>query len=331
MMLKNKKTSLMMSALALIVASSAVAFAAGHNHELCEGFIPQNDMKIPVGVKGGNRWSKKAAGGITEAQFNEVMDRVERLYAPVVAQKGGKLKINRKWTDPTVNASAQQQGGQWILNMYGGLARHQEIGIEGMALVACHELGHHLGGAPKIAGWFSTWASNEGASDYYATLKCLRVYFAEDDNEAIIAAQAPGVIEPMMKDMCEKEFTQRSDQLLCLRNSIAGAQVAGLFMDLNKDTVRPSVTTPDKSVVTRMDDNHPKTQCRMDTYFAGAVCNVDQSVANSDSDYKQGSCVEGTATVGYRPRCWFYPQEKEADKPDNNNEGGWPFPDWPVY
>ncbi len=92
MMLKNKKTSLMMSALALIVASSAVAFAAGHNHELCEGFIPQNDMKIPVGVKGGNRWSKKAAGGITEAQFNEVMTALSVSTLQLSLKKAANLK-----------------------------------------------------------------------------------------------------------------------------------------------------------------------------------------------------------------------------------------------
>lgn len=332
MMLKNKATSLMMSALAMVMVSGAVAVAANHNHELCEGFVPNNTLKIPVGQNGRmnakSRFSTKAVGGITEVQFNEVMDRIEKFYGPVVKQKGGTLKINRKWSDPTVNASAQQQGGTWVLNMYGGLARHQEIGVEGMALVACHEMGHHIGGAPKIKGWMSTWASNEGASDYFATLKCLRVYFAEDDNEAIIAAQAPGVIEPMMKEMCEKEFTQRADQLLCLRNSIAGAQVAGLFMDLNKDTVRPSVTTPDKTIASVMDDNHPKTQCRMDTYFAGAVCNVDATVGNSDTDFKQGSCVEGVAAVGWRPKCWFKaPSDTPEEKPDEPN---WPFPDWPI-
>jgi hypothetical protein len=328
MMLKKRTTSLMMSALALVMVTGAAAVAANETHELCEGFVPQNKLQIPVGQKGGNRFSTKAAGGITEVQFNEVMDRIERLYAPVIAQKGGKLKLNRKWTDPTVNASAQQQGGMWILNMYGGLARHTEIGVEGMALVACHELGHHIGGAPKIEGWFSTWATNEGGSDYFATLKCLRNYFAEDDNETIINAQAPGVIEPMMKDMCEKEFTQRKDQLLCLRGAIAGAQVAGLFMDLNKDKVRPSVTTPDKTIVTEMDDNHPATQCRMDTYFAGAVCNVDATVENSNSDYKQGSCVEGVATVGWRPRCWFFPSDSK-NKPDQPKLPD--FPEWPLY
>lgn len=330
-MLRKRTTSMTMSALAFVFATGFAAQAAHPTHELCEGFVPTNTMKIPAGTKGGNRFSTAAAGGITEQQFNDVMTRIEKIYTPIIAQKGATLKLNRLWSDPTVNASATQQGKTWILNMYGGLARHVEIGVEGMALVACHEVGHHIGGAPKIAGWMSTWATNEGGADYFATLKCLRAYFAEDDNETIIAGQPAGVIEPKMTEMCEKEFTQRKDQLLCLRNSIAGAQVAGLFMDLRKEKTRPSVTTPDTKVVSKMDDEHPATQCRMDTYFAGAVCNVDASVSNSDTDYKEGSCVTGTHTVGTRPLCWFKaPSSGGGQPPKDDDDGGFPWPDdWP--
>lgn len=288
------------------VAAAAITVGASMPTELCHGFLPENSMKIPVGARiRSNFFEAKAAGGITEQQFNDVMDRVERLYGPVVAQAGGKLKVNRKWTDPTVNASAQQMGGQWVLNMYGGLARHQETTVEGMALVACHELGHHLGGAPKIAGWFGDdWATNEGGADYYATLKCLRTYFAEDDNAAIIAANS-STLDPYGVERCKAQFTQEKDVLLCERNLMAGNSVARLFMDLHKDPAPPQLATPDKNIVTQMDDDHPATQCRMDTYFNGATCKVDSSIGNSKTDYRQGSCVQGTDEFGWRPLCWF--------------------------
>lgn len=83
------------------------------------------------------------------------------------------------------NASAQRMGSTWVVNMYGGLARHNEITIDGFALVLCHEIGHHLGGAPKYGG-FNTWGTNEGGSDYFATLKCLRRIFQNDDNTKAI-------------------------------------------------------------------------------------------------------------------------------------------------
>ena len=61
------------------------------------------------------------------------------------------------------------------------------ITVDGMALVACHEMGHHMGGAPKIDGWYgSSWATNEGGADYYGTLKCARRFFAGDDNASIV-------------------------------------------------------------------------------------------------------------------------------------------------
>src|SRR6476660_3450329 len=74
------------------------------------GFLPENDFKIPVGAK--------TLGGLTEAQFNAVIDKVEVLYSPIVSNMGGRLNINRKWTDATVNANATRLGA-WNVNMYG--------------------------------------------------------------------------------------------------------------------------------------------------------------------------------------------------------------------
>jgi hypothetical protein len=41
-----------------------------------EGFLPANSLSIPVG--------DKSAGGLTEVQFNSVIDEVEKLYLPIV-------------------------------------------------------------------------------------------------------------------------------------------------------------------------------------------------------------------------------------------------------
>jgi hypothetical protein len=294
------------AALGLMVALGLSGFASQNVRDICSGFVPENTMKIPVGTKHQFRMKDAAQGGLTEAQFNSVIDRLERLYQPVVAKLGGTLHVNRLWTDATVNANAQQQGSNWIVNMYGGLARHPAITIEGFALVICHETGHHLGGAPKINDWWggSSWATNEGGADYFATLKCLRNFFAEDDNESIVAAAK---IDPMAQERCAGQFSVRADQLLCLRSSMAGASVSYLFMDLRKETKQPMLNTPDPAVVTAMDDDHPGTQCRMDTYFAGATCHVDVTNANSDTDYHQGTCAQPQDTYGWRPLCWFKP------------------------
>jgi hypothetical protein len=293
--------------LTLLAAAFAVAgFTSTRTADLCDGFLPPNNMKIPVGATHQWAFSDVATGGLTEEQFNSVIDRFERLYSDEISKLGGTLKVNRLWTDETVNASANQQGTTWNVNMYGGLARHPAITVEGFALVICHEGGHHLGGAPKIGDLWGgrSWATNEGGADYFATLKCLRRFFAEDDNATIVGKAQ---IDPLAKERCESEFTNVNDQLLCKRSSLAGNSVALLFMDLRKETTPPGFGTPDPKVVTETNDAHPATQCRMDTYFAGAVCHVDASVANSNTDYRQGSCVQPQDNFGWRPLCWFKP------------------------
>jgi Zn-dependent protease with chaperone function len=54
--------------------------------------------------------------------------------------------------------------------MFGGLARDPLVTKDGFSAVICHEIGHHIAGAPRKG--FS-WASNEGQADYFATTKCL--------------------------------------------------------------------------------------------------------------------------------------------------------------
>jgi len=299
--------------IAKVLRTAALALVAGtslsmaqHNHTLCEGFLPENDMKVPVGFKS----FAPGAAGLDQAEFNAVLDRTERIFTPVIAQAGGTFKVNRLWSDATVNASAQQNGRTWVINMYGGLARHPATTVEGFALVVCHEIGHHIGGAPKLKGFlgFGGWATNEGGSDYYAGLKCLRDFFAEDDNETIIAeATLDGRLTKFAAGLCDEQFAKDSDRLLCKRTAIGGTSVAGLFQALRKETSPPDFEKPDTNKVSKTDDKHPATQCRMDTYLAGALCDVDKSVALSDKDYRQGSCVENVAKLGFRPRCWFAP------------------------
>ncbi|WP_374001810.1 hypothetical protein [Bdellovibrio bacteriovorus] len=59
--------------------------------------------------------------------------------------------------------------------------------------------------------------------------------------------------------------------------------------------------------MTRTDDRHPATQCRLDTYFAGSLCVAKENEKLSNSDYKAGSCYTPRDAVGARPRCWFAP------------------------
>jgi hypothetical protein len=259
-----------------------------------EGFVPKNDFYISVG--------DKEAAGISETKFNAVIDQVETIYAPIVGQHGGQLKVVRKWSDGTVNAYAEQNGTEWKVSMFGGLARHNTITEDGFALVVCHELGHHIGGAPKYYG--DDWASNEGQADYFATLKCLRRVWSSEDNASIVSRMN---VPKHLSDSCQKEWSEVGDQALCIRNGMAGDSVAKLFAALRRGRLA-KFDTPDTSVVTATSDSHPATQCRLDTYFRGALCekSFNEDVA-SDSEVT-GTCHRSTGhSTGLRPLCWFRP------------------------
>lgn len=262
------------------------------------GFVPDNNMYIPVDAKN--------VGGISEAQFNDVISKIETIYAPIVSSMRGKLVINRKWTDGTVNANAQRTGSKWNVNMYGGLARHSAITEDGFALVLCHEIGHHLGGAPKSAGLLGLmrWASNEGQADYYATLKCLRRTFLNDNNEMIVQSME---VPATLASTCAKTYPNKDDQNICIRSGMAGVSVAGFFADM-RNAARAQFDTPDRNVVSKTNDAHPAHQCRLDTYFQGAICDVALNEDVSQKDEVKGTCHKSLGhTSGLRPLCWFKP------------------------
>jgi hypothetical protein len=265
-------------------------------------FLPPNDLKHRVGARD--------SGGLTRAQYDAVMDRLQALYGPVVAAKGGTIVINRLWDDDTVNSSAERRGQDYVLNMYGGLARDKTITQDGEALVACHEVGHHLGGAPKFPG--ADWASNEGEADYFAETKCLHRMFADPSTKSFtrpVLVQNDDVA--LARAACAKSYRSASEQAICVRSAQAGLSVTALFQELSGDPA-PHLDTPDTSVVAQMFDDHPATQCRLDTFFQGALCAKPFNVDMDDNDPAVGACVASQGyTAGLRPRCWYLPPSTE--------------------
>ncbi len=278
--------------LATLIATQPV-FACTKDGQ--EGFVPENKLNIPVNTK--------SITGISENQFNSVIDQVEGIYAPLVSEYGGKLEVVRKWTDGTVNAYAQQEGDVWKVSMFGGLARHKTITADGFALVVCHEIGHHIGGAPRYAG--GDWASNEGQADYFATLKCLRRVWQSEDNASVVRQMN---VPEVLTTTCQKNWANEADRAICIRGGMAGESVAKLFAALAWSIKQPKFDTPDTRQVSSTSDGHPATQCRLDTYFQGALCEKSFNEEIGQQDEVSGSCHGSTGhSTGLRPRCWFKP------------------------
>ncbi|MDZ4662346.1 MAG: hypothetical protein SGJ18_12080 [Pseudomonadota bacterium] len=263
-------------------------------------FAPENNLKLSVNMN---------FSGISEEEFTAALDKVERIYSPIFEKRDATFVVRRFWEDGTVNAYAEQNGDQWIISMFGGLARHQEVTQDGFTLVACHEIGHHIGGHPKMG-----WASNEGESDYYGTLKCLHRIWADEDSVSIVANMK---IDEVAALACEKAWSKAMDVAVCKRSAMAGKGVARLLAQLGGQTM-PEFDTPDKSKTETTINYHPPAQCRMDTYFAGALCTVDFNIDVDDVDPTIGVCALGE--VGGRPRCWFNIPDPNAPPPDDEEE-----------
>lgn len=264
---------------------------------LCAGFIPENDMQIPV--------TALNVGGVTQSEFNEVLDKVENYYAPIIQSRGARLNVNRDWNSPTVNASATRSGGTYTINMYGGLARHHTMTKDSFMLVACHELGHHIGGAPKVGSWRGDWASNEGQADYFANLRCMRFLLGSEDNSKWAKETT---VDPVLQRRCEEMYSSQPEEYLCMRLGMAGLAGASLFHEMREEQTPLRFDTPDSNQVSRTFDGHPATQCRLDTYFQGGLCfhNMEQPLSDQNPD--QGTCSERNGQRdGLRPRCWFRP------------------------
>ncbi len=261
----------------------------------------------------------KSAAGITKEQFDRSITDVEAIYNEIVDSNGGTLKVVRNWDDGTVNAFARQTNGTWEVQMFGGLARHQTITEDGFALVVCHELGHHLGGAPRKLDWFgqTRWAANEGQADYWGVSKCFRKLLEKrGDSLDVVKTMS---VDPEVKKTCDAQFGSSPEAAaICIRSAYAGRSLAALFHSLRNLTEDLSFSTKDPQEVTSTYHGHPMPQCRLDTYFSAAACDVASHIDTDMDDPNIGTCnrTEGY-TAGLRPLCWYNPAEYNNEAPVN--------------
>lgn len=284
------------SSVGLLLALSLTLPSFACSIDGTSGIVPENDLSIPVDAKN--------VSGISEQDFISVIQEAATIYAPVIARQGAQLKIRYNWASSQVNANAIPEGNLRVINLFGGLARHPQMTKDAYALVLCHELGHHLGGAPKKTERGSTWASSEGQADYFATLKCLRRMFLNDDNRAALRGQQ---FPKALLDSCKASWPSSSDFLICVRSGMAGLAAAKTFQAIVKADTPPAFHTPSRLVVaaTNLND-YPDYQCRLDTFYQGALCQVDETVELSNADARQGTCHQLNGhRSGNRPSCWY--------------------------
>lgn len=257
-----------------------------------EGCFPSSPLRFSA--------QNKSLDGITEIEFNQLLERVQITMGPEIKKiLNKKLIITLAWNDPTVDAHAtRDDDNNAVIIVNGGLARHPLMTRDGLLLVACHEIGHHLGGAPKAFRGTSNlrgWSSAEGQADYFATTKCLPRIFSDGLDIKTTDSEIDNVNLKSALLKCRDD--------ICVRIALAGLSVSKIFASLKIGTPDPKILKNDLTVMSKTIYAHPNPQCRLDTYLSGANCDVSIDIPFDNHDHKLGACL--SLSKGARPSCWF--------------------------
>jgi hypothetical protein len=186
----------------------------------------------------------------------------------------------------------------------GGIARRPEIGSDGLTLIACHEVGHHISGWPFY--FEPSWAAAEGQSDYFSTLACARKIWGGEEE---INAQFRQLASPQIRAICDQAWQSEPEQNLCYRSLSASLELARLLANTEGSSVGIDARDPTVSDSTKR--FHPKAQCRLDTLVSGALCRAsfdDSAIPRGSSSSAQKTCMgDNWPVLSQRPRCWFKP------------------------
>lgn len=209
---------------------------------------------------------------LAENDFSSINQVLINIYRPLIGQIeikeiyqnfGGAFKVDSALRYPSEN--------RFVITLTGQVASSRFMNQEGYAIVACHEIGHILGGEPRQKSMLSSWSSVEGQADYFATNQCMWQFVKNLKNDVT-------VLEPL----CKSHFISQQDILLCSRIML-GIKAMILYFNSSLDSSKHiSLLDRDSSKVGQTLQKYPSAQCRVDTWLSGL--------------FNQP-----------RPSCWFMP------------------------
>ncbi len=238
------------------------------------------------------------ADNVSEKEFNRAISEVEDLYRPIIETEDFDVVIRGRWENSAVNAYTIYGDHRRAIIINGGIARAKHMTYDGLIMTLCHELGHNFGGLPKKPQThLPEWSSAEAQSDYYSANKCAKRYFERYYHEVSFDE----IMLPIAAhNLCKEEYGEGMEYSICLR-TIKGAEAVMKALALEYEgSDQISIATPENTFVDETNTGYPSMQCRLDTYFRGAVCNK----SYSDDEY----CLRKNGDYnGARPRCWYRP------------------------
>jgi hypothetical protein len=288
------------------------------NGDSFAGAPPATDQPQPT-------WPGRLAPTAETAQA--LFERVITLYQDhaSVAYPAGTHQLSIQVVQ-SGKTSASADVRQWLVKVDRKLIERDQVTLDVLATYVCHEVGHLVAGYPFKGDHNEheqgTGVADEGQSDYFAAKDCLPRLWAAEPADNAIAASLLGESE---RARCAAAYPDEPSRALCGRILFTSLATSWIFKEEmgEKDTPYPAFDTPDRSELSEP-SGHPASQCRLDTFVAGALCDVkavgtdvpgflppyDQFNEAYEVASRPFACQEGP---GARPRCWFVPNRRAFD------------------
>ncbi|MBF0300653.1 MAG: hypothetical protein HQK51_18205 [Oligoflexia bacterium] len=267
-------------------------------------------------------FSQYAFASITDEEFKEIVKKIENIYTPNFKKQGYSFNTKVVENKDFLATETKGRGNKAFVIIHKGIKDHPLMDADAVALVYCHEVGHLMGGSPfemeleenqtrKFQGEQAKEypRSFEGQADYFASLKCMRRYLANENNIKVVKQMK---VDKTVSELCNKSFSDEGKAAICIRTAMASMTLLSTFAVLHENE-SPQFSKTDNLISSKTRKGHPPLQCRLDTFMAGALCPVDVEIEVSYENIHQGSCslLGGHNTRAIRPRCWFYSETEE--------------------
>lgn len=223
-------------------------------------------------------------------------------------EPGVRLGIELDETRADFSATSELKPARRIV-VRAGVLESRELSADGLALLLCHELGHHYGGYPFMDE--AAQLAAEGSADYFATRVCAPYLFA---------------LEPLQLPAADPEAAARCadagetcPRLLAAALSLADAlaihfgAAEGSVPPYAELAGEPSLASANEDafrVARTVGAHYPSVQCRLDTFVHGALCGLEHAAterapAQAEAAALAQSCSVESFEPGARPGCWF--------------------------